>query len=208
MNSKAKTVAFIGVMTALEFVAMFLETYVFVALIPLAPPCMLSLSVAITLSIYADWKKMFLGGTIMGCCSLVIAAFIGNAVFILPWISVLPRIFIGIVAFGVTAAIKRIFRSSENRFLKNILPYSLGAIFGTLTNTVLVLTMMYAFKFVGTEDIIATFMAINFPLELAGSAIITPVLIGAVKKFKGDKNVSGATQAPNEKDGDGAKEVN
>ena len=119
MNSKSKTVAFIGVMAALEFVAMFLETYVFVALIPLAPPCMLSLSVAITLSVYADWKNMFLGGTIMGCCSFVIAALIGNAVFILPWISILPRIFIGIVAFGVSALVKRIFRSSENKFLKN-----------------------------------------------------------------------------------------
>ena len=188
MNSKSKTVAFIGVMAALEFVAMFLETYVFVALIPLAPPCMLSLSVAITLSVYADWKNMFLGGTIMGCCSFVIAALIGNAVFILPWISILPRIFIGIVAFGVSALVKRIFRSSENKFLKNVLPYSLGAIFGTLTNTLLVLTMMFLFKFIGTEEIVATFMAINFPLEVVGSAVITPVLVRAVKKFKGEKN--------------------
>lgn len=179
-ETNSKLVAFIGVMTALEFVVLMLETYVFGVIIPLAPPCILSLSVAITLSVFGGYKHMFVGGTILGVCSCILAFIIGNPVFIFPWISILPRVFIGIVAFGVTKLFLSIFSKSKNDFVKKNLPYSIGAIFGVLTNTVLVLFMMYIFKFVGMEDIVATFMAINFPLEVIGSAILVPVLVKTI----------------------------
>lgn len=186
MNNKTKTVALSGVMGALMFIVMFLESYVFVVLIPLAPPCFLSLSLAITLSVWADWKFMFLGGTIMGVCSLVVAFMIGNAVFILPWISIFPRIFIGIVAFGVSRLISKFTKNSSKKILKDFLPNSIGAIFGVITNTVLVLSMMFFCSFIGIEDIVATFMAINFPIEVVASAIIVPILVNAIKRFKRD----------------------
>ena len=183
MNNKTKIITTSGVMCALTFVVMFLETYVFTILIPLAPPCVLSLSLAITLSLAGDWRYMFIGGTAMGVCSLIIAFIIGNPVFILPWVSILPRIFIGIVAFGVAKVISKFTKKSSKKFLRDYLPSGVGAAFGVITNTVLVLSMMFVLKFVGIEDIIATFMAINFPLEVAGSAVLVPVLVSAIRRF-------------------------
>ncbi len=181
-NSKTKVIAFIGVMSALMFILLYLETYVFVALIPLAPPAVLSLSLAFTLCVFDDWKKMFIGGTILGCCSMLVAFAIANPVFIFPWISVLPRILAGMSAYGGTALIKKFTKNSQKKFAKEYLPYSVGAIFGTITNTVLVLGVMFAFKFIGIEDVVATFIAFNFPAEVIGSGILTPILTRVVKK--------------------------
>lgn len=180
-GSNSKIISFVGVMTALEFVVMLIETYVFGILIPIAPPCILSLSIALTLSIFGEAKYMFIGGTIMGFCSFILAFILGFPNFMLPWNSILPRLFVGIVAYGVTVLTKKIFRKSNKVFVQKYLPYSLGAIFGTLTNTVLVLTALLLTKFIGMEDVVATFVAINFPLELVGSAILVPILVNAVR---------------------------
>ena len=182
-NSKTRRIAFAGVFSALMFIVMFLETYVFTFLIPLAPPAVLSLSLAITLSLFDDWKMMFFGGTVMGVCSLIVAFAIGNPVFILPWISILPRVFIGVVAYGVSALIQKIARKSKNKFVKQYLSYGIGAIFGVITNTVLVLSMMLVCSLCGMETVVGTFMAINFPIEVFGSAVIVPVLVNAIKRY-------------------------
>ncbi|MBR2384822.1 MAG: hypothetical protein IKA99_04325 [Clostridia bacterium] len=183
MRNSAKTVAFVGVMSALMFVVMFLESYVFTFLIPIAPPCVLSLSLAITLSVFGNWKGMFIGGTIMGVCSLVVAFIIGNPAFILPWISILPRVFIGIVAFAVSSLFINVTKNCKNKFVNSYLPYGLGAMFGVLTNTLLVLSMLYLNSFIGISDVIATFVAINFPLEIVGSMILVPILVNVIKKY-------------------------
>lgn len=183
MNNKTKTIALSGVMGALTFIVMFLETYVFSVLIPLAPPCFLSLSLAITLSLMGDWRYMFIGGTALGVSSFIMSFIIGNPVFMLPWISILPRVFIGIVAFGVTKLIKKLTAKSSNKFLNDYLPSGVGAIFGVLTNTVLTLSMMFICSFVGLEGILATFMTINFPIEMVASAIIVPILVNAIKRY-------------------------
>jgi len=183
--SNAKSIAFVGVMSALMFIIMFLETYVFTFLIPLAPPCVLSLSLAITLSVFGSKGNMFVGGTIMGICSFIIAFMIANPVFIFPWISILPRIFIGIVSYLMTRLFIVIFSRNKKAFVRDYIPYSLGAIFGVLTNTILVLLLLYLFKFIGVEDVVATFLAINFPVEVLGSAILVPVLVNSIKRYKG-----------------------
>ena len=184
MEKSSKTVAFIGIMGALVFVVLFLETYVFGVLIPIAPPCFLSISVAITISLFKGKKTMFIGGTILGICSLIIAFIIGNPAFIFPWISVLPRVFIGVVAYYVSVLIRRFTFNSQKVFVKDYLPYVIGAVFGVITNTVLTLSSLLIFKFIGIETVVATFIAINFPLEVVLSAILVPILINAVNKVR------------------------
>ncbi|MBR2617178.1 MAG: hypothetical protein IKC56_02965, partial [Clostridia bacterium] len=88
---KSKTIALYGIWAALIFVTMVLETYVFTPLLPIAPPAVLSLATAFSLCVFADWKTGLIGGTIMGLCSLIVALMIGNPYFLLPYISVLPR---------------------------------------------------------------------------------------------------------------------
>ena len=61
---------------------------------------------------------------------------------------------------------------------------AVGAAIGAITNTVLTLAMLYFCSFIGVEGIIQTFMAINFPIEVVASAVIVPILVNAVKRFK------------------------
>lgn len=184
MNTKqTKMITLSGVMGALVFILMFLETYVFSILIPLAPPCFLSLSVAITLSLVGDWKYMFIGGTALGVSSFIMSFIIGNPVFMLPWISILPRIFIGIVAFGIYKLVSKLTKNAKNSFVKNYLPSGVAGFFGVLTNTVLTLSMMFICKFIGLEVVVATFMAINFPIEVIASALIVPILLNTIKRL-------------------------
>ena len=185
MNDRATTkIAFYGIFSALVFVVMFLETYVFTILIPLAPPAFLSLSLAVTLSVFGDWRNMFFGGTVFGMCSLIIAFIIGNPVFILPWISILPRIFIGVVSFGMLKFVKMFTNKSKVKFIRKTLPYSICAIFGIITNTVLVLLVMFLSKFIGIEEVVGTFMAINFPIEIIATMILVPIFVNAIRKYK------------------------
>lgn len=66
-NDKAHFVAFVGVMFALIFVLFLLEGAI--SLVAGSTPCILSLPVAIALSVYDDWKKSFIGGTLLGLSS-------------------------------------------------------------------------------------------------------------------------------------------
>lgn len=90
-----------------------------------------------------------------------------DILFINPLLSVLPRAFIGVVSAYVHAWIRKWFG-------KEILGYILGAAAGSLTNTVLVLVMMY---FLYAPRIIE--MAATIPgLELTDAAAVRSLLYG------------------------------
>lgn len=179
-NESSKKIAFYGISSALIFVSMFIETYVFNLLFHFAPPCFLSISIALTVILCGDKKGMLSGGIILGLCSFIIAFIIGNPVFMLPWISVLPRLFIGLTVYPSDAGLKKLFKKSNNKFIKENLHYSLSAIIGVITNTVLTLSAMLIFGKTGLEEVLAVFISINFPIEVVASAILVPVFIKAV----------------------------
>ena len=92
-KDRAHFVAFVGVMFALIFVLFLLEGAVLSGLGMTA--CILSLPVAIALSIYDDWKKSFVGGTLRRACELFVCLIFAS-LFIFyanPLICVLPRFF-------------------------------------------------------------------------------------------------------------------
>ena len=68
-KSNAKKVAFYGVMSALTFVFLLIETFVFSAFLGNFTPAILTLPLAVALSLFNGKKGMFVGGTIFGCCS-------------------------------------------------------------------------------------------------------------------------------------------
>lgn len=182
---KTRIVALAGVMAALMFVILLLETYVFIAFIK-PSPAFLSIPIAIALSVYGDKKTMFLGGTIFGFCSFILSFIVGYITFYNPLISILPRILMGIIAYFACACTLRLTKKSENKFLKNVLPYSVGGLFGVLANTCLVLLSMSIFSgdpFVDTA--IAVILGLNFSLELICAVILVPVLVAAIKKYNG-----------------------
>ena len=103
------TVAFIGVMTALMAVVLTLETYVFIYFIK-PSPAFLSIPLFIALSMYGDWKRSFIGGTIFGCCSFVLSFVVGYTVFYNPLISVLPRTIAGVAGYFILHGLMVLFK--------------------------------------------------------------------------------------------------
>ena len=183
-KDKAHFVAFVGVMAALIFVLFLLEEAV------LSPEgmtaCILSLPVAIAVSIYDDWKKSFVGGTLLGVCScifcLIFSAFIKYAN---PLVSVLPRFCIGVTAYWTYFGLSKLFKNAKNRFVKEALPAAIAGIVGSLTNTVLYLLAVAVCDGRAADAltvIMGVAVTIYFPIELVACAILVPIYVKALQK--------------------------
>ena len=184
-NNKAHFVAFIGVMLALIFVLFLLEGAV---LSPLGmTACILSLPVAIALSIYDDWKKSFIGGTLLGVCSCIFCLIFASMYIFYanPLISVLPRFFIGITAYWTYFGLSRLFRNSRRIFLRESVPAGIAGLIGSLTNTVLYLfsVNIWSGDAMGAlTQILQLAVSIYFPIELIACIVLVPVYVAVLKK--------------------------
>lgn len=194
-KSKAHYIAFLGVMVAVIFVVLTLETYVFMGMLGINP-AFLSLPLAIALCLFGRWKEEFVGGTIFGLCSMIIAVMVGYPAMINPLVSVLPRILMGVIAYWVYHLVSFIFnkilnfRESKgklplgkkaNVMLRETIPAAIGGVFGALANTVFVLLMLWVFG--GDVFAVAFSVAIvfNSPIEMACCAVLVPLYIRIMK---------------------------
>lgn len=183
-KDKAHFVAFVGVMAALIFVLFLLEGAV---LSPVGmTACILSLPVAIAVSIYDDWKKSFVGGTLLGVCScifcLVFSAFIKYAN---PLVSVLPRFCIGVTAYWTYFGLSKLFKKANNRFVNEALPAAIAGIVGSFTNTVLYLLAVAVCDGRAADAltvIMGVAVTIYFPIELVACAVLVPLYVKALQK--------------------------
>ena len=185
MNSKAKNIAYLGVMTALVFVVLMLETYVFIAFIN-PSPAFLTIPLAIALCLRGKKSDMFVGGTILGVSSFILSFIVGYAAFYNPLISVLPRIFIGVVSYFVGAGLAKLFKNAKSEIVREYLPLSIAGMAGVLTNTVLVLSMLAIFDFSGITAVFSTILSFNFLIEFICGATLVPVLVIAIRKVSKD----------------------
>lgn len=184
-NDKAHFVAFIGVMFALIFVLFLLEGAVLSGLGMTA--CILSLPVAIALSIYDDWKKSFVGGTILGFVScLFCLVFASMFIFYAnPLISVLPRMFIGVTSYWTYFGLSKLFKKSKSVFVRASIPAAIAGVVGSLTNTVLYLLAVniWAGDVMGSlTAIMNVAVSIYFPIELAACLVLVPIYVAVLKK--------------------------
>ena len=187
MKISTKKIALYGVLSALMFMFLLVETYVFGFLFGNFTPAILTLPLAVALSIYSGKKGMWAGGTIFGCCSFFLAIIISNPVFINPLVSILPRILIGVIAFLVYLLVKRLTKNSKKAFFKESLPLSIAGAFGILTNTVCTIFMMFLFKATGIETVLATVMSINFVAEVVGAIVLVPIYVNLFRKIESRK---------------------
>ncbi len=171
----AKKIAYYGVLSAMMFVFLLIETYLLTIAFGALTPAILTLPLAVSLSLFLGKRGMFVCGIIFGCCSFFIAAIIANPVFINPLISILPRIFIGVVAYFA-------FLLANKLFKKETVAYSIGGAFGILANTVLTIFMLWAFNYSSLAAVFTTIMSINFVGELIGAIILVPIYIKILKK--------------------------
>lgn len=187
-SDRAHLIAFIGVMSALIFVLFLLEGTLLSGIGMTA--CVLSLPVAIALSIYDNWRKSFIGGTILGVCSCVFCLIFAS-LFIFyanPLISVLPRCFIGITAYWTYFGLSRLFKNVKNKFISDLLPAAIAGVVGSLTNTVLYLLAVniWAGDIMGAlTQFVNVAVAIYFPIELVACMILVPTYVTVLRKISG-----------------------
>ena len=182
-KSSAKKIAFYGVMAGLMFVFLLIETYVFSAFFGNFTPAILTLPLAVALSLFNGKKGMWIGGTVFGCCSFFLAIIISNVIFLNPLVSILPRIFIGCTAYLVYWAFSSLFKKSKNDFVKEILPCALAGVSGILTNTVCTIFMMWVFNATAIATVFTVIISINFVAEVVGAAILTPLYVKVFKRM-------------------------
>lgn len=143
-------------------------------------------------SILLGWKSGAILGFIMGICSLIRAwvmpgSALEQIIFTNPLVSVLPRIFIGVFSALVFAWLYKLTKG------KQVISIGIAALIGTLTNTVLVITMMnliyyekLSSSFGGTlRTIVSTIFGINGLIEIAAAIVVSiPVCIALFKATK------------------------
>lgn len=175
----AHLVSFIGVMTALMAVVLTLETYVFIYFIK-PSPAFLTIPLFIALSMYGDWKRSFIGGTIFGCCSFVLSFVVGYTVFYNPLISVLPRTVAGVAGYFILHGLTVLFKGKAKDAVRAI-----AAALTVILHTVLVLGAMEIFSSGGAffDTVWQTIIGVNFLAEFACAIVLVPVFVRVMKKI-------------------------
>ena len=181
METKGKKIAYLGVMLALVFVLLTLETYVFIYLIK-PSPAFLSIPLAIAICLRGKKSDMFVGGTILGLCSFILSFIVGYAAFYNPLISVLPRVLIGVVVYYVNKFFTFVCKNAKSSFVREILPLSISGAIGVLTNTILVISMLVIFDFSGLSAVFATIMSFNFTIEFISGIILVPIIVKVLRR--------------------------
>ena len=178
-RNASHTVAFIGIMAALMAVVLTLETYVFIYFIK-PSPAFLSIPLFIALSMYSDWKRSFIGGTIFGCCSFALSFVVGYTVFFNPLISVLPRTIAGVLGYFVLHGLSVLFKGKAKDTIRAV-----AAAITVVAHTVLVLTAMEIFASGGAffDTVWQTIIGVNFLSELVCAILLTPILIRVMKRY-------------------------
>ena len=172
------TVAFIGVMTALMAVVLTLETYVFIYFIK-PSPAFLTIPLFISLSMYSDWKRSFIGGTVFGCCSFVLSFVVGYTVFYNPLISILPRTVAGVAGYWILHGLTSACKGKGKDVVRAV-----SAGITVLLHTVLVLGAMELFATGGAffDTVWQTIIGINFVSEFICALILVPIFVRVMKK--------------------------
>ena len=175
----AHTVAFIGIMTALMAVVLTLETYVFIYFIK-PSPAFLTIPLFIALSMYGDWKRSFIGGTIFGVCSFLLSFVVGYTVFFNPLISVLPRTLAGVAGYFILHGLTVLTKGKAKDVVR-----ALAAALTVILHTVLVLGAMEIFVSGGAflDTVWQTIIGVNFLSEIVCAIFLVPILVRVMKKF-------------------------
>ena len=180
----AHTVAFIGVMTALMFVLLTLETYVFIYFIK-PSPAFLSIPLFIALSMYADAKNSWIGGTVFGACSFALSFIVGYTPFYNPLVSVLPRAIAGAAGFFIYRGLLKAFKSDCKTGVKHKVICGAAAGITVILHTVLVLGAMQIFSTGGAffYTVWQTILGVNFLAEFACAVVLVPVFVPLMQKI-------------------------
>ncbi len=179
------TIAFIGIMTALMAVVLTMETYVFIYFIK-PSPAFLSIPLFIALSMYADWKRSFIGGTVFGCCSFALSFVVGYTVFFNPLISILPRTMAGVIGYFILHGLTALTKGKGKNVVRAV-----AAALTALVHTLLVLGAMEIFSIGGAfiDTVWQTIIGVNFLSEIVCSILLVPIFLRIMKRYTNTPDV-------------------
>lgn len=188
-RSKSFLIAFLGVMLALIFSLLYLETLL--TLWIGISSAILSLPIALALSMYKDFKYSFIGMTLFGICSFILSFILGYVIFQNPLISVLPRIVVGVLAYLILVGVTKLFsKFIKNEKVRERVSLHVATFFAVVLHTAIVL---FAIDHSASyfETTFKTIFAFNFLFELLASVIFVPSLCMALRRvdktYKGNK---------------------
>lgn len=132
-------------------------------------------------------------GFFFGLISLISAFVVPTPLspaFYNPLVSIFPRICVGLMSCATFKLMERLWKDRGHKLLRQSTCSIIASIMGVVTNTALVLAMIWAFyhgKTFGSTAITPEFMmglvGINFVIEVVGSAILVPPIVIAVNNF-------------------------
>ena len=180
MNTKSKTVAVCAVLVALTAA---LGAIPFVFLIPLLFAC-----VTQNVKISAFMGLVF--GVVSFLYSLMGGSVVAAAFVQAPWIAIVPRIAVGFIAHGTYVLCKKLIKDKGK--VSRVLPYSISAGVGSLSNTVLVVALLMIFMRDTTLGDITVYlylptMLINGAIEFVVCVALVPTLALSVGKALGNR---------------------
>ena len=184
MKTNSKEVARYGLIVALIIVAYYIDVLLSQGL----PTRMAIASIIVTMTICQlfDFKTAIFTTTVFGASSFAfsfIHPVYTSPAFMNPLISIFPRVIIGIVSYWVFTMMLKVCSGNKTIFFRDILPRSIAALSGAVTNTVLVISMISLFN---ESDFMATIYKLiilfNIPLEFSSALIIVPIISYIVGK--------------------------
>lgn len=138
------------------------------------------------------WRTALFTGFFLGVMSLInsfVMPLPTAPLFNNPMISVFPRIFVGLAAYFVYKGMTRLTKKLKNRTLAKSLSSYFGAVAAVLTNTGLVIGMIWAFYYGKTAGGIAinaefftALISLNFVLEIVIVPLVSVPIVLAVTK--------------------------
>lgn len=136
VNNKAARVAKYAIMFAIIIVAVLLDRVITLGL-PIAGATVELLVTFAVCFLFDSWLEGFAAFTFMGLSSFILAFPFGKVASQNPLISVLPRMFVGLAAFGVYKLVLLCFRKSNAVRTSQVVAIVCAVAVGLVTNTVL-----------------------------------------------------------------------
>ena len=183
-NKRVTDIAFAGIILAIMAILNFVPNVGYIKIIPGTFEITIIHIFVIIFAWLLGWKAGLLSGLAFGVFCWANAFIVGNVAFQNPLVSVLPRVFFGFIT-GLAFDLTRLIKKPKLRYGIDVAL----CVVVTAIHTLSVLLMLYvAFN---QETVFETYMktmfasmAINFPVELAAAAVISPlVILGLDKAF-------------------------
>lgn len=190
LKFSTKDIAITAIMLAFMLVSMFIPIKI--------GPVSIAVLPILVVAIACQVKGLKIGlamGLAFGIVSLLASLTTGNfVIFGNPLISIFPRVMVSILSYFTYVGLRKVLagyaikkNKPKNTNINILISSGISSMVGAITNTVLVLGMMFAFQTVqnipGVSAIIIASLSLNAPIEWAVALVATPFITLALRKF-------------------------